>query len=228
MTDLRSYAAVIDHSSLLPTDNRQIIEKECAEAVENGYACICITPATLDWVTAYTRQQGSDINISAAIAFPHGTTTAAVKVFEAVESCRKGANEIDMVMSVNRAKDGDWLFVRDEIAEIKSEMMKVRNDAVLKVIVETCLLSEEEKIKACEACIAAGADYIKTSTGFSSGGATVEDIRLFSDLSKGKIKVKASGGIKTADQFLAMINAGATRIGTKFSQAILDELSKRS
>ena len=226
MANLESYAAYMDHSSLLPSDNRAIIEKECEEAIKNGYACICITPATLEWVASYTHQKGSDINISSAIGFPHGTTTTEVKVFEAVQSCRMGANEIDMVMSINRAKEGDWSYVQNEIAQVKSEIKAVRDDAVLKVIVETCLLTEEEKVKACEACIAANADYIKTSTGFSSGGAAVDDIRLFNNIANGRIKIKASGGIKTADQCIAMIDAGATRIGTKFSQHILDELAK--
>ncbi len=221
---LKEYAAYIDHSSLLPTDNKKTIEDTCAESIENGYACVCIVPSTLAWTAEYLKRHNSDINISSAIAFPHGTTTTESKVFEAVQSCRMGANEIDMVMCVNQAKEGNWPYIEQEIFSVKKAILKVRSDAVLKVIVETCLLDRHEKTAACETCIKAGADYIKTSSGFSTGGATVEDIKLFNQISQGQIKIKASGGIKTAESFLAMIDAGAERIGTKFSKSILSEL----
>ncbi len=222
---IKEYAAYIDHSSLLPTDNKQIIDDTCAEAIENGYACVCIVPSTLAWTVEYLQKHNSNINISSAIAFPHGTTTIESKVFEAVQSCQMGANEIDMVMCVNQAKQNNWAYIEQEISSVKKAIIQVKNDAVLKVIVETCLLDAKEKVSACETCIKAGADYIKTSSGFSTGGAAVEDIKLFNQISKGEIKIKASGGIKTAESFLAMIDAGAERIGTKFSKSILNELT---
>ncbi len=223
---LKQYAAFMDHSALLPTDTREIIEANCREATDNGYACICITPATLTWVMDYLRKTAHTSNVSAAIGFPHGTTTAEVKAYEAAQSCRMGANEIDMVMNINRAKNTDWDYVREEIQLVRQAMAAERQDALLKVIVETSLLTQEEKIKACETCIAAKADYIKTSTGFSQGGATVQDIRLFAGLADKRIKIKASGGIKTARQFLDMIEAGAQRVGTKFSLQILEGLTR--
>jgi deoxyribose-phosphate aldolase len=226
MHSLGYYAAFLDHSSLLPTDTRETIAATCQEAISNGYACICITPATLAWTMECLKQAGHTANVSAAIGFPHGTTTAEVKAFEAAQSCRMGANEIDMVMNINRARNGDWAYVQDEIMMVKAAMLAERSDAILKVIVETCLLTESEKATACITCIAAGADYIKTSTGFAQAGATVEDIRLFSRLAEGRIKVKASGGIRTAQQFMDMLDAGAQRIGTKFSQQILEGLTR--
>lgn len=224
---LKEYAAYLDHSTLLPTDNRKIVEENCEESIRNGYACFCITPSTLKWAVEYAKKNESKINISAAVAFPHGTTMASSKAFEAKESCKAGANEIDMVMNINLAKQGEWKSVEDEIRLVRRAMSDVNPNSVLKVIVETCLLTSYEKEMACFACIDAGADYIKTSTGFSTGGASVEDIDLFRRISEGRIKIKASGGIKTAESFLAMIEAGASRIGTKFSSAILNELADK-
>ncbi|MBN2558945.1 MAG: deoxyribose-phosphate aldolase [Clostridia bacterium] len=224
---LKEYAAYIDHSTLLPTDTRKTVEENCDESIRNGYACFCVTPATLGWAVDYAREKKAKINISAAVAFPHGTSMAAVKAFEASESCREGANEIDMVMNINLAKQGEWKAVRDEIQLVRLAMSDTCPGSILKVIVETCLLTAGEKERACTACIDAGADYIKTSTGFSTGGAAVEDIGLFKRISEGRIKIKASGGIKTAEGFLAMIEAGASRIGTKFSGRILAELTEK-
>ena len=221
---LRDYAAYLDHAVLLPQSTNQEIDAACREAIAYGYGCLCVTPATL--ARTVSSLDNSGINISSAIAFPHGTTTPTAKAFEAAESCRMGANEIDMVMNIGRAKMGQWAFIEEEISLVKKAILAVRGDGILKVIVETALLTEQEKTRACEACIAANADFIKTATGFSGGGATTEDIRLFHTLSGGRIQVKASGGIKTAESFLNMIEAGATRIGTVFSRNILDGLMK--
>lgn len=219
---LWDYAAYLDHAVLLPQSTDQSIDAACREAMAWGYGCLCVTPATLSRTVSLLGASG--VNISSAIAFPHGTTTPTSKAFEAAESCRIGANEIDMVMNIGKAKMGQWAYVEDEIVLVKKSIQAVRNDAILKVIVETALLTEEEKVQACEACIRANADFIKTSTGFSGGGATAEDVRLFHAISAGRIRVKASGGVKTAASFLNMIEAGATRIGTIFSQDILNEL----
>jgi len=220
---LRDYAAFIDHAILLPQCTFSDIEVACKEAIKNGYYCLAITPAMLPHAVSILGNS-NHIHISSAIAFPHGTITPTSKAFEAAESCRIGADEIDMVMNIGMAKMGDWISVEDEISLVKKAITSVRSDSVLKVIIETSLLTEKEKIEACNACIKANANFIKTSTGFSAAGAAVEDIKMLHEFSKGRIKIKASGGIKTAKNFMEMIEAGADRIGTSFSQTILNEL----
>ncbi|MHB1393333.1 MAG: deoxyribose-phosphate aldolase [Clostridia bacterium] len=222
MKGLKEYAAYIDHAVLVPHSTFVEIDKACADTIKYGYACMCVTPATLQRTVENLR--GSNINISAAIGFPHGTTTTGVKAYEAIESIKLGANEIDMVMNIGMAKMGRWDYVINEIATVKAVISKENPNSLLKVIVETSLLTTDEKRAACNACLSAGADFIKTSTGFFGTGALIEDVAMFSSIANGKMKIKASGGIKTAETFLAMIDAGATRIGTIFSEQILKEL----
>ncbi len=221
---LRDYAKYIDHAILLPQYTDVDIEAACKEAINNEYACLAVTPSTLS--KAVSILNNTNIHISSAIAFPNGTTTPTSKAFEAAESCRIGADEIDMVMNIGMAKMGNWSFIQREISLVKEAILAVRDDAILKVIIETSLLNREEKIEACKTCIRAHADFLKTSTGFFNGGATIEDIKMLHDIAGGEIKIKASGGIKTAEDFLKMIDAGADRIGTRFSKEILKGLKE--
>ncbi len=198
----------IDHTLLKPDATKAQIVKLCEEAKEYDFASVCVNPSWIEVTKA--ELAGSGVNTCVVIGFPLGAMTTAAKVFEAKDAIEKGADEVDMVINVGRLKDGDDAFVTEEIRQIKEAV----GNHILKVIIETCLLTDEEKVRACKDSIAAGADFVKTSTGFSTGGATVEDVKLMKDTVGDTLQVKASGGVKNEDDFKAMIDAGATRIGT--------------
>ena len=210
-------ARMIDHTLLKPDATRFEIEQLCAEALRYGFASVCVNPSYVQ--TAARFLSGSPVKICTVIGFPLGATSTAAKVHEAIQAFNDGAREADMVMNIGMLKSGEHNFVRNDIAAVV-EAGRTRN-AVIKVILETCLLTDEEKISACSLAREAGADFVKTSTGFSKGGAAVQDIALMRKTVGAAMGVKASGGIRTQEQALAMIAAGATRIGATASILIV-------
>lgn len=205
----------IDHTNLKADATFYQIKKLVDEAVDHDFYSVCVNSSYVKFIRDYNK----DIKIAAVVGFPLGAMTKDAKVFEAKEAIRDGASEIDMVINIGRLKSEDYFYVEDEIRAIKEAI----GDNILKVIIETCLLTEDEKVKACKLALNAGADFVKTSTGFSTGGATVADIKLMKEAVEGKIKVKASGGIHTKEEALALIEAGADRIGASKSIDICKE-----
>ena len=213
-------AAMIDHTALKTETTLSQIEQLCREALNYGFASVCVNAA---YVSACSRLlEGGNVKTCAVVGFPLGATTTSTKVFEAREAIKLGAREIDMVLWVGGIKSGQFGWVEEDIAEVARACREA--EAILKVIFECGLLTVEEKKRACEICIRAGAHFVKTSTGFGVGGATVEDVRLMSDIVKpAGLGVKAAGGIRSLTDALLMVDAGATRIGASASVRILDE-----
>jgi len=205
----------IDHTILKATASQKDIEKLCAEAAEHKFYSVCVNGCYVKDAKKYL--EGTDVKVAAVVGFPLGAMTTAAKVFEAKEAIENGASEIDMVINVAKLQDGEYGYVEEEIRQIKEAIGK----NVLKVIIETCYLSDEEKVKACELSLKAKADFVKTSTGFGSGGATPQDVILMRDIVAGKAKVKASGGIRDQKTALEYIALGVERIGTSNGIAIV-------
>ena len=206
----------VDHTLLKVDATWEQIREICDDAVKYGTASVCIPPSYAKQAAEYLKGQ---IPVCVVIGFPNGYSTTASKVFEAADAVANGAEEVDMVINVGKVKDGLYDEVLDEIRQIK----KVVGDHVLKVIIETCLLTDEEKIRMCEVVTASGADYIKTSTGFSTGGATPEDIRLFAAHVGENVKIKAAGGISSLEDAQEFLDLGASRLGTSRIIRILKE-----
>ena len=206
----------IDHTLLKAFSTCDQIKALCDDAVEYKTASVCIPPS---FVKQAKETYGDALNVCTVIGFPLGYNTTAVKAFEVKEAIREGASEVDMVINIGALKDKDYDYVQNEIAELK----KAAGDHILKVIVETCYLTEEEKVKVCELVTNAGADYIKTSTGFGTGGATIEDINLFKAHIGPSVKMKASGGVKTVEDLEMFLDAGCERIGTSSAIGLLKE-----
>lgn len=198
---------LVDHTLLLQTSRWVEIKEICDDAIKYNTASVCIPPSYVKQVKEYV---GECIDICTVIGFPNGYNTTKVKVFETKDAIAEGADEIDMVINIGALKDRNYDFVKQEIKEIKEAC----GEKILKVIIETCLLTEDEKIKMCELVTEAGADYIKTSTGFSTAGATFEDIKLFSEHIGPNVKMKAAGGISSFDDAEKFIGLGASRLGT--------------
>ena len=207
---------LIDHTSLKPNTNKESILKLIAEAKTYDFASVCVNPC---WVAlAHQELKNTDVKVCTVIGFPLGANTTEVKVFETKDAIEKGAQEIDMVINIAMLKDKEYDYVENEIHQI---VEAAKDKAIVKVIIETCLLTDEEKIKACELSQKAGADFVKTSTGFSTGGATVHDIALMRKTVGAEMGVKASGGVHTHEEALAMVEAGATRIGASAGVKLL-------
>lgn len=206
----------IDHTLLKAFSTWDQIKALCDDAVEYKTASVCIPPS---FVKRAKETYGDALNVCTVIGFPLGYNTTAVKAFEVKEAIADGASEVDMVINIGALKDKDYDYVQNEIAELK----KAAGDNILKVIVETCYLTEEEKVKVCELVTNAGADYIKTSTGFGTGGATIEDINLFKAHIGPSVKMKASGGVKTVEDLDMFLDAGCERIGTSSAIGLLKE-----
>ena len=205
--DIKNILSKCDHTLLSVTATEEDIKAILDDAVKFGVASACIPPAYVEFAKQYV---GDRLKICTVIGFPNGYNTTACKVFETLDAIKKGADEIDMVINIGKLKSGDYDYVLSEIKNLKSAC----GDKVLKVIIETCLLTDEEKVKMCQIVTEAGADFIKTSTGFSTSGATFEDISLFrANVGKG-VKIKAAGGIKTLDDAQKFIELGADRLGT--------------
>jgi deoxyribose-phosphate aldolase len=208
---------LIDHTVLRPDATKIDVLRLCQEAKEHRFTVIFVPPCYVDEAVAAVA--GMAIRVGIPIGFPLGGHTTKSKVAEAVEAVARGAHVLDMVMNVSRLKSGDRDYVRKDIAEVVNATPSVEH----KVILETCYLTLQEKRTACQLVVEAGADYVKTSTGFGVGGATVEDVRLMKEAVAGLAKVKASGGIRDWKTTLAMLEAGADRIGTSASLAIMSE-----
>ena len=207
---------LIDHTALKPNTNKESILKLIAEAKTYDFASVCVNPC---WVAlAHQELKNTDVKVCTVIGFPLGASTTEVKVFETKDAIEKGAQEIDMVINIAMLKDKEYDYVENEIHQI---VEAAKDKAIVKVIIETCLLTDEEKIKACELSQKAGADFVKTSTGFSTGGATVHDIVLMRKTVGAEMGVKASGGVHTHEEALAMVEAGATRIGASAGVKLL-------
>lgn len=207
---------LIDHTALKPNTNKESILKLIAEAKTYDFASVCVNPC---WVAlAHQELKNTDVKVCTVIGFPLGANTTEVKVFETKDAIEKGAQEIDMVINIAMLKDKEYYYVENEIHQI---VEAAKDKAIVKVIIETCLLTDEEKIKACELSQKAGADFVKTSTGFSTGGATVHDVALMRKTVGEDMGVKASGGIHTHEEAMAMINAGASRIGASAGVKLL-------
>lgn len=207
---------LIDHTALKPNTNKESILKLIAEAKTYDFASVCVNPC---WVAlAHQELKNTDVKVCTVIGFPLGANTTEVKVFETKDAIKKGAQEIDMVINIAMLKDKEYDYVENEIHQI---VEAAKDKAIVKVIIETCLLTDEEKIKACELSQKAGADFVKTSTGFSTGGATVHDIVLMRKTVGAEMGVKASGGVHTHEEALAMVEAGATRIGASAGVKLL-------
>lgn len=218
----RNYAGMIDHTLLKAESTKDQVEKICAEAKEYGFASVCVNPT---WVKFSAEQlAGTDVKVCTVIGFPLGATTSAVKAFETKDAIANGAGEIDMVINIGALKDGNYDLVRDDIKAV----VDTANGTLVKVIIETCLLTDEEKVKACELSVEAGADFVKTSTGFSTGGATAEDIALMRKTVGPDLGVKASGGVRSLEDMQLMIENGATRIGASSGVAIMNGLKSDS
>lgn len=205
----------IDHTNLKADASIEDIKTLVDEAMANEFYSVCVNSSNVKLIKDYNK----DVKIAAVVGFPLGAMAKEAKVFEAKKAIEDGASEIDMVINIGRLKDKEYDYVESEIREIKEAI----GENILKVIIETCLLTDEEKVKACELSVAAGADFVKTSTGFSTGGATVTDVKLMADTVGDKAKVKASGGIHTREEALALIDAGASRIGASKSIDICKE-----
>ena len=212
MTKLNSY---IDHTNLKPEAQIDDIKKLVDEAIENDFYSVCVNGTYVKDIKEYNK----DVKIAVVVGFPLGAMTTRAKAYEAKCAIEDGASEIDMVIAIGRLKDKNYDYVLDDIKAVKEAI----GDKTLKVIIETCLLTDEEKIKACELSEKAGADFVKTSTGFSAGGATVADVSLMKKTVGDRLKVKASGGIHTRDEALSLVEAGADRIGASKSIEICKE-----
>ena len=212
-------AAFIDHTLLKPDASPAQIEKLCAEAREHKFFSICVNGS---WVAAARHfLDGSDVKVACVVGFPLGAMAGDVKRFETETAIDDGAHEIDMVLNIARLKAGDDKYVLRELIDV----VEAADERTVKVILETCLLNDEEKVRACRLVVDSGAHFVKTSTGFSTGGATIADVKLMRETVGPKFGVKASGGVRDAQTALAMIEAGATRLGTSSGIAIVNGLA---
>lgn len=223
LLEAEAIARTIDHTLLKPDATAAQIRRLCEEAQQYGFASVCVNPI---WASLCAEiLAGSQVRTCVVCGFPLGATLPAVKAYEARQSVSLGAAEVDVVISIGKLKDGDYRLVLEDIAGVADECHE--GGALLKVIIETVLLTRDEKIAGCIISQEAGADFVKTSTGFSTGGATLEDVALMRQVVGPQMGVKAAGGVRSAQDAMAMIAAGATRIGTSggvgILRALLDE-----
>ena len=208
---------LIDHTLLKADATKAEVTQVLAEALKYDFASVCIQPCHVSYAAQYLK--GSDVKVCTVIGFPLGANTSAVKAFETADAIQNGADEIDMVINIGALKDGqDETVLNDIVAVVQAAQNKT-----VKVILETCLLSEEEIVKACQLCMQAKADFVKTSTGFSTGGATIENVRIMKAAIDDPMQVKAAGGIRTYEDLLKMVEAGASRIGTSAGCSIMQK-----
>ena len=220
---LDDFAQMVDHTNLQPDATRGDMARLCDEAVRNHFKMVAINPVQSALCAELLAETG--VHVGAAIGFPLGQISIASKVFETKDALSAGANEIDYVVNLTEVKAGNWDYIEDEMAQIVAVCREA--DVPSKVIFENCLLTQDEKLKLCEIASKVLPTFVKTSTGFSTGGATVEDVKLMREHTDERVKVKAAGGIRTADDFLAMVSAGAERIGCSAGIPIIEELKAR-
>ena len=223
MLDATDLAARIDHTALKPETSAGQVVQLCHEAVEHRFAAVCVNPTRVR--LAAEQLAGSPVAVCSVVGFPFGASTSVVKAAEAERALRDGATEIDMVIDIGRLRDGDQAAVRDDVAEAR----RVAAGAILKVIIEAAVLTPDEIVTASRLAVDGGADFVKTSTGFHpAGGARLDDVRLIRQTAGGRARVKAAGGIRDLAAALAMIEAGADRLGSSSSVAIMRELRETS
>ena len=210
------YAALIDHTILAPQATKEQVKQLCGEAMEYGFHSVCVNSSFVYYCAQLLKD--SHVKVCTVIGFPLGAMSTAGKVAEAEQAMADGASELDMVIHVGMIKSGDWEYVKQDISSV---VEAARGKAAVKVILETCLLTEQEKTQACRVCRECGADFVKTSTGFSKGGATAEDVALMRRMVGPEMGVKASGGIRSLEDARAMVEAGANRLGTSSGAAIV-------
>lgn len=219
----RDIAKIIDHTILKPEASVEAVEKICKEALEHKFASVCINPCHVALCSKLLKD--SSVKVCTVIGFPLGATTKEVKVFETKNAIDNGAEEVDMVINIGALKDKNYDYVKEDI---KAVVEAARGKALSKVIIETCLLTDDEKIIACKLSKEAGADFVKTSTGFSTGGATKDDVKLMRDTVGLDMGVKASGGVRSTEDALNVIEAGASRIGASASISICEGTKSNS
>ena len=207
----------IDHTLLKADASLDAIAKLCDEAKEYDFKSVCVNTCNIPFCKK--QLEGSDVLVCCVIGFPLGAMSTEAKVFETKDAIEKGADEVDMVINIGRLKDKDYDYVTKEIKAIKEAC----GNHTLKVIIETCLLTDEEKVKACECILEAGADFVKTSTGFSTSGATFEDVALLKKTVGERCYIKAAGGVRSRDDFNKMIELGANRIGTSSGTKLIEK-----
>ncbi len=218
-----SVLQMIDHTLLKPDATRDQIKKVCDEAKQYGFASVCVNPSYISYVTEQLR--GSSVTPCCVVGFPLGATMPEVKAYETEAAINAGAKEIDMVINIGAAKSGEWESVRKDIEAV---VRASRGRALVKVIIEACLLTDSEKINACRASVEAGADFVKTSTGFSKHGATIDDVKLMRQTVGPRVGVKAAGGVKDVKSANDMVAAGASRLGTSSGVEIAKALNGES
>lgn len=216
---MKEVLSLIDHTILKAEATKEMVKSLCEEALEYEFAAVCVNPFYVKYCKELLKD--SNIKVATVIGFPLGANTSEVKAFEASNAIDNGADEIDMVINIGALKSKDYSIVKEDI---KAVVEAAKDRALVKVIIETSLLNNEEKIKACELAMEAAADFVKTSTGFSTAGATVEDIKLMKNVVGDKLKIKASGGIRDLETANKMIKAGANRLGASSGVKIAKEL----
>ncbi|MGE5485705.1 MAG: deoxyribose-phosphate aldolase [Ignavibacteriales bacterium] len=220
------FRKMIDHTALKPWLTRAEVVRLCREAKERGFAAACVNSY---WVPLAVHElRDAPVGVVATVGFPLGACMTSVKAFEAAEAVKAGASEVDMVINIGALKDGDYDTVQADIEAVvnavRAEAARRKAGITVKVIIETCFLDDDEKTAASRLAVEAGADFVKTSTGFGTGGATVDDVRLIREAVAGKARVKAAGGIQTFSEARSMIEAGASRLGTSRGVALDDEM----
>lgn len=213
-----NYAEMIDHTLLKPEATKEQVKKLCEEVAEYGFHSVCVNSCFVSYCADLLKDTG--VKVCTVIGFPLGAMSTQGKTAEAAAAVADGAEELDMVIPIGMIKSGDWEYVKNDIEAV---VKAAKDQAIVKVILETCLLTDEEKVKACVICKEAGAAFVKTSTGFSKGGATAEDVALMRKTVGPDMGVKASGGIRTLDDVKKMVQAGADRIGASAGVAIVKE-----
>ena len=224
MPTRREIARLIDHSLLTPSLDAGAVDRECRRALEWGVASVCVMPCYLPLVAAVL--QGSPVAASTVIGFPHGTQVMSVKLFEAQQAITDGAAELDMVINISAAVSEDWDYLDEEIRTVRSEVHA--RGAKLKVIFENCYLNDVQKIRLCEICKDLGVDWVKTSTGFGSSGATVKDVTLMVHRAGPDVQVKAAGGIRDLRSVMMFRSLGCTRIGCSRTADVLSECDQQN
>lgn len=224
MITKKQLAAMIDHTNVKPYATEEDMYKLCDEAIEYGFAMVAINSGQTERCHNYLKSKGSNVHTGAAISFPLGQTSIESKVFETKDAIEKGADEIDYVINITELKKKNYAYIQDEMQQIVDVCRA--NNKIVKVLLETCYLTKEEIVKICEIASICKPDFIKTSTGMGEGGATLEDVKLMRENVSKDVKVKASGGIRTLEDVLKYIDAGAERIGTSQGIKIVESLTE--